>query len=162
MRPPSPFSSSLFTGFVFVILPFSRSFHLKIPFFLNEVRGDPVSYLFYLQTSSRPHLLSLPTPPQPSPTSFCYVCTVWPPECDRFKLPFDFFLANKKGKNYLSGSSQPFKLFIHFSGLIPRFILSKNKQLLSIAYPSNQLPSSHTCVTAPNLKKKRNRNKKGS
>lgn len=68
-----------------------------------------------------------------------------------------FFWRITKGKNYLSGSSQPFKLFIHFSGLIPRFILSKNKQLLSIAYPSNQLPSGHTCVTAPNLKKKRKR-----
>lgn len=67
-----PFSSSLFTGFVFVILPFSRSFHLKIPFFLEtKSGGDPVSYLFYLPTSSRPHLLSLPTPAQPNLLLLC-------------------------------------------------------------------------------------------
>ncbi len=162
MRPPS--SLSLHWVCVCYIAIFSFVSLENPPFFETKSGGIPFHICFISRSPDiLPATPSFSThPTQPSLTSFCYVCAVWPPECDRFKLPFDFFLANKKGKNYLSGSSQPFKLFIHFSGLIPRFILLKNKQLLSIAYPSNQLPSSHTCVTAPNLKKKRNRNKKGS
>lgn len=87
--------------FVFVILPFSRSFHLKIPFFFFETKSGGSRFIFVLSPDILPATPSFSLPAQPSPAQpnlllLCLRCMA--PGMRPFQITFLFFFWRIKEK----------------------------------------------------------------